>query len=150
MTDLHLPTLRQANTGDWKVIEALLLESGLPVDDLDPEKVSGFLVAEDESEIVGLIGLQLHDRIGLLRSLVVSKPARSLGLGGKLVGALESAAQVAGVTELWLLTTDAQRFFERHGFEIVAREAVPASIQQTEEFSSLCPGTAFLMRKKLA
>ncbi len=144
-----MPSLRQAESRDWKVIKTLLLETGLPVDDLDAEKICAFLVAEDQSEVLGLIGLQLYDTIGLLRSLVVAKDARRSGLGGKLVGALESAAQAAGVTELWLLTIDAEKFFERHGFEIVAREAAPASIQQTEEFSSLCPGTAFLMRKIL-
>jgi len=150
MTDLHMPTLRQARIGDWAMIRALLLESGLPVDDLDAEKARDFLVAEDESEVIGLIGLQLCDRIGLLRSLVVAKKARSLGLGGKLVGSLEAAAQAAGVTELWLLTIDAEKFFGRHGFEMAERDAAPASIQQTEEFSDLCPGTAFLMRKSLA
>ena len=149
MTDLHMPTLRQASIDDWDMIEALLLESSLPIDDLDSEKVPDFLVAEDESEVIGLIGLQLYDKIGLLRSLVVAKKARSLGLGGKLVGSLESAAQAAGVRELWLLTVDAEKFFERHGFEIAERDTAPESIQRSEEFSDLCPGTAFLMRKSL-
>ncbi len=129
------------------MIEALLIESGLPVDDLGADNLDGFLVAEDGVKLVGLIGLQLYGTIGLLRSLVVARDARKLGLGGKLVGALESAAQAAGVTELWLLTIDAENFFERHDFEIMARDAAPASIQQTDEFSNLCPGTAFLMRK---
>ena len=150
MTDLHMPTLRQADTGDWSKIRALLLESGLPVDDLAAEKLDGFLVAEDGSELVGLIGLQLFDTIGLLRSLVVASKARRLGLGSKLVGALESAAQAAGVTELWLLTIDAEKFFERYGFDIVTRDTAPSSIRETDEFRDLCPGTAFLMRKILA
>lgn len=149
MTDLHMPTLRQADRADWRVIEALLLESGLPVDDLDADSLEGFLIAEDDSKVVGLIGLQLYGAVGLLRSLVVTKAARRLGLGGKLVGALESAADVAGVTELWLLTVDANRFFERHGFEVVARDLVPASITQSEEFTDLCPGSAFLMHKNI-
>ena len=147
MIDLHMPMLRQANPKDWEVIEALLIESGLPVDDLGADNLDGFLVAEDGVKLVGLIGLQLYGTIGLLRSLVVARDARKLGLGGKLIGALESAAQAAGVTELWLLTIDAENFFERHDFEIMARDAAPASIQQTDEFSNLCPGTAFLMRK---
>lgn len=150
MTDLHMPTLRQADAGDWRVIEALLVDSGLPVDDLRADNLDGFLVAEDGSSLVGLIGLQLYGTIGLLRSLVVAKEARRLGLGGKLIGALESAAQSAGVTELWLLTIDAEDFFGRHGFDIVTRNAAPAAIQQTEEFRDLCPGTAFLMRKEMA
>lgn len=145
-----MPTLRQAGPSDWAAVEALLLESGLPVDDLGEDKLDGFLVAEDGSELLGLIGLELYGTIGLLRSLVVAKEARRLGLAGKLIGALESAAEVAGVTELWLITVDAENFFGRHGFEIVTRDSVPEKIQQTEEFSDLCPGNAFLMQKKIA
>jgi len=149
VTDLHMPTLRQAREGDWKAIGQLLQESGLPIADLGPDKLDGFLVVEDGDELAGLIGLQVFGTTGLLRSLVVAQQARSAGLGGELVGALESAAQTAGIRELWLLTIDAERFFERQGFDIVNRETVPNVIRETDEFSDLCPGDAFLMMKKL-
>jgi len=144
-----MPTLRRAKPDDWSAVQALLLAAELPVDDLGPEKLDGFLIAEDEDVTVGLIGLDVLGTLGLLRSLVVAKDARSSGLGGKLVGALESAAETAGITELWLLTIDAERFFQRHNFEIVDRSAAPDEIRQTDEFSALCPGTAYLMRKSL-
>ncbi len=149
MTDLHMPALRQARPGDWRAIRTLLSDAGLPVTDLDQEKLDGFLVAVDDEEVVGLIGLEVFGRTGLLRSLVVATGARRAGLGGKLVGALESAAEVAGIEELWLLTIDAERFFERQGFTIVEREVVPDSIRQTDEFGGLCPDTAYLMMKRL-
>ena len=149
MTSIGMPTLRRAKPDDWSAVQALLLAAELPVDDLGPEKLDGFLIAEDEDVTVGLIGLDVLGTLGLLRSLVVAKDARSSGLGGKLVGALESAAETAGITELWLLTIDAERFFQRHNFEIVDRSAAPDEIRQTDEFSALCPGTAYLMRKSL-
>ncbi len=150
MSDLHMPTLRSANADDWSAINSLLAGEDLPVDDLDAEKVSDFLIAEDDGDILGLIGLELYRTIGLLRSLVITKRARRLGLGGKLVGALESAAETAGVTELWLLTIDAQQFFERLGYKIIGREHVPDSIRKTDEFAGLCPDTAYLMMKRLS
>lgn len=149
MTSLNMPTLRQARPNDWSAVQALLLAVDLPVDDLGSQRLDGFLIAEDDDAVVGLIGLEVLGTVGLLRSLVVAKDARSSGLGGKLVGALESAAEAAGITELWLLTIDAEQFFQRHNFEIVDRTAAPDEIQQTDEFSSLCPGTAYLMRKSL-
>lgn len=149
MTDVHMPTLRQAKADDWDAIRALLLESRLPTDDLGPDKLDAFLVAEDGGKLAGLIGLQVFGTTGLLRSLVVAEDARRAGLGGKLVGALESAAQTAGIRDLWLLTIDAERFFERQGFTIVERDSVPDGIRSTEEFAGLCPATAFLMRKVL-
>ena len=150
MTDLHMPTLRQARAADWDTIRGLLLESDLPVDDLGPDRLDGFLVAEDGDELAGLIGLQVFGTTGLLRSLVVARAARRAGLGGKLVGALESAAQTAGIRDLWLLTIDANGFFERQGFTVVNRDTAPPSIRETDEFSELCPDGAFLMQKSLS
>jgi len=144
-----MPTLRQARGEDWSAVDQLLQEAGLPSADLGPGKLDGFLVAEDGDVLAGLIGLQIVGTTGLLRSLVVAKQVRSAGLGGKQVGALEAAAQTAGIGELWLLTIDAERFFERQGFSIVNREAVPDVIRKTDEFSVLCPDDAFLMMKKL-
>ena len=144
-----MPTLRQARHADWQTVCDLLLASGLPVDDLAPDRLDGFLVAEDGDQVVGLIGLDVLGTTGLLRSLVVAEPARRIGLGGKLVGALESAAQTAGITDLWLLTIDAEKFFERHGFDIVDREVAPAEIRDTDEFGNLYPQTAYLMTKSL-
>ncbi len=144
-----MPILRQARPADWSAVQDLLLASKLPVDDLGPEKLAGFLIAEDDNLTVGLIGLQIVGTIGLLRSLVVEKTARSSGLGSRLIGALESAAEAAGIVELWLLTIDAERFFQRHNYEIVDRVAAPHEIRQSDEFNVLCPDDAHLMRKIL-
>lgn len=149
MTDIHMPGLRGARPRDWEAIRALLVDAALPVDDLGPDALDEFLVAIDADQIVGLIGLEVVGKTGLLRSLVVARDARRAGLGGKLVGALESAAQTAGLDSLWLLTIDAERFFERQGFSIVSRTQVPDSIRQTGEFRELCPETAHLMMKSL-
>ncbi len=144
-----MPTLRQAVPGDWDTVQDLLLAADLPINDLGPERLDGFLIAQDENATVGLIGLEILGTVGLLRSLVVARNARNSGLGGKLVGALESAALAAGITELWLLTIDAERFFQRHDFEIIDRTAAPDEVRQTDEFSALCPDSAHLMRKSL-
>ncbi len=146
---LGTPTVRQARPDDWDLVRALLLAADLPVDDLGPGRLGGFLIAEDDEAMLGLIGLDIFGAAGLLRSLVVAKGARGSGLGGKLVGAIEAAAAAAGIGELWLLTIDAERFFQRHEFEIVDRTIAPDDIRQTDEFSKLCPDNALLMRKTL-
>ena len=148
-TNNDRPTLRQARSSDWDNVRTLLLDAGLPVADLGPSRLGDFLIAEDEGLIVGLIGLELLDTLGLLRSLVVHKSVRGGGVGSSLLAALEAAARAVGVAELWLLTIDAERFFERQGFQIVARSLAPDAIRTTAEFSDLCPGTAYLMRKTI-
>lgn len=127
----------------------LLSGAELPIDDLGPGLLERFLIAELDDEVVGLVGLEVYDTTGLLRSLVVAEKSRNTGLGEKLVGALEKAAQAAGVRDLWLLTIDAAGFFTRQGYDIVTRDAAPEVIRHSKEFAELCPDSAYLMMKNL-
>ncbi len=145
--------VRDARQNDWGDVRQLLDEAGLPVADLGPEQLADFLVAErpgsDQSETLGIIGLQRFNQTALLRSLVVSEHDRKSGLGRRLVTAVEANACCAGVKDLWLLTIDAERFFESLGYKMMSRESAPDSIRDTQEFSGLCPDGAYLMRKVL-
>lgn len=145
--------VRDARQNDWGDVRQLLDEAGLPVADLGPDQLVDFLVAErpgsDQSETLGIIGLQRFNQTALLRSLVVSEHDRKSGLGRRLVSAVEANACCAGVKDLWLLTIDAERFFESLGYKMMSRESAPDSIRNTQEFSGLCPDGAYLMRKVL-
>jgi amino-acid N-acetyltransferase len=50
---------------------------------------------------------------------------------------------------VFLLTTAAERFFPKFGFEPVDREQVPPSVGASVEFQSACPASAIVMRKQL-
>lgn len=145
--------IRQAQAKDWPAIADLLGAADLPVGDLAPERLEGFLVALDTlstpPSVSGTIGLQAFGSAGLLRSLVVEPGHRSAGIGRQLVQALEDKAQAEGLTDLWLLTVDAEVFFWKLDYHIVERNKAPASIRGTQEFTSLCPDTAHLMHKPL-
>ena len=125
----------------------MLADAGLPVEDVTIDHLA--LVAEQGGAVCGLIGLEQFKQLGLLRSLVIAREYRGAGLGGLLVDALEQLAMAQDISELWLLTIDADGWFARLGYAEQARELAPAVIQQTEEFSSLCPGDAVLMKKSL-
>ena len=132
---------------DVSTARQLLSAAGLPIEDVTFERLA--LVAEKDGELAGLVGLEQFIEIGLLRSLIVSPANRSGGVGKALVSALERMAMEKGVSELWLLTIDADAWFAQLGYRAQEREAAPPAIQQTDEFSSLCPGDAALMRKNL-
>ncbi len=142
--------IRPAQASDLKVVIAWLDGAGLPADDLRAAHMELFLLATQAAKPVGMIGLEKFAELGLLRSLLVENACRGNGLGAQLVAALEAKAQSHDIAELWLLTIDADPFFARLGFDIVERADAPASIQATAEFSSLCPGDAVLMCKKIA
>jgi len=86
--------------------------------------------------------------VALLRSLAVNSKCRGRGCGTALVAQAELFAQSQGVREIYLLTTTAQRFFERLGYARVLREGAPGAIQRTQEFSTLCSsGSAFMVKR---
>ena len=140
-------TIRPATAMDLEATFELLENAGLPVSDLSAEML--ILVAEKNNNFQGVIGIEAFDDIALLRSLAVSADARGTGIGPALVTALEVSSRADGVVELWLLTIDADRFFTKLGYETRDRADVPDAIRNTAEFSSLCPGDAVLMSKRL-
>ncbi len=142
-------TVIPAAPADLPEILALLATTNLPVADISATGDIEFLVARRDAQICGAVGLERYGRFGLLRSLVVDPGQRSKRLGRRLVGCLESTARAAGVDELWLLTTDADRYFEGLGFETRGRGEAPAAIAMTREFADLCPADSVLMQKKL-
>lgn len=111
--------------------------------------MGAFLFAFRDARQVGMIGLESYGDCGLLRSLYVDDASRGLGLGSKLLAALEAKAAGDALHELWLLTIDADPFFARHDYQVMQRSDAPVAIQDSAEFSSLCPGDAVLMRKRL-
>lgn len=134
---------------DLAQVLRLVGEAGLPIDDLDEADLSHFLGLGPRNRPVGVVGLELLGATALLRSLAVDTGARGEGSGTALVEAAEGHAMREGVEVVYLLTTSAERFFERLGYARVSRESAPPEIQRTREFSEMCPAGAALMMKYL-
>jgi amino-acid N-acetyltransferase len=128
---------------------ALLGTLGLPASDLTDEHLKDFLFCGSPHNLTAVVGLEIFQVDGLLRSLAVAPSAQRTGLGSTLVRHAERRARERGVRALYLLTHTAQPFFERLGYRVVAREACPASIQSSAEFARLCPASAVLLMKVL-
>lgn len=142
--------IRAAQSEDLEAIKALLEESELPVADVNAAMLADFVVAEDEGgRIVGSVGLERLGVNALLRSLAVARTARHARLGTMLVAHAESMARASDMSDLWLLTTTAARFFRRMGYVDVDRSKVAAEVKSTTQFAQLCPATAACMRKTL-
>lgn len=68
----------QAKTYRDKIIELLAAEK-LPVDDL-PETLDNFIVAIQDGEVIGIGGVEVYAKYGLLRSLAVHPEHRKAGI----------------------------------------------------------------------
>lgn len=134
--------------GSLDEVKALLTANGLPVSDLTAEV--HLLGGRLDGRLVGVVGLEACGEVGLLRSLAVETAHRGGGLGSELVAAVEQLASDRGIAGLYLLTTTAEPWFARRGYQRLPREAAPDGIRSTAEFSSICPASSAFMRKPLA
>lgn len=130
-------------------VEALLAEAQLPTADLATSRSLSLLGLREEGRLVGVVGIEVHGRVGLLRSLAVIPTRRNAGIGTGLVSSAEAWAAERGVETLYLLTTTAADFFARQGYEALSRSEAPTAIAATAQFSDLCPGSSSFMRKEL-
>ena len=145
MTDAVIAT---ANASDIDVVEALLEHEHLPLAGLR-DHLEQLFVARAGHRIVGCAALEMYEDGALLRSVAVDAEYRGTGLGSDLTRTALDLAGRRGVPAVYLLTTTAEQFFPRFGFEVVDRADVPHSVRQSAEFSYACPSSALILRKRL-
>lgn len=138
----------RARPEDAASIRQLLETHQLPVDDLEAH-LGTAVVARHKGAVVGSAALEVYRDGGLLRSVAVSPELAGRGLGRRLTEAIIDLAGSLGTPALYLLTTTAQTYFPAFGFEEINRSAVPESVKASVEFTSACPSTAVVMRKRL-
>lgn len=117
----------------------------MPTTELQEQSLDSFLVCRDERGVVGAVGFEFYGEAVLLRSLVVAPEARNQRIGANLAHAAEMLAHRQGAKSIYLLTTNATNYFAARGYRVIAREDAPPAIQQSTQFSAVCPSTAILM-----
>lgn len=142
--------IRPARAAELPAVLRLLADAGLPGAGVADHFPHAFLVAAGAESLDGLIGVEVYGDAGLLRSAVVRPERRGTGLGQRLARAAAEWARERGVRELFLLTTTAEDFFSRIGFERVERATLPAALGASAELRGACPATAVAMRLPLA
>ena len=137
-----------AHAADLPDVLALLERSRLPSDGLAAH-VASTLVAKDRGRIVGSAALELHGRVGLLRSVAVAPSQRGRGLGERLTHDRIAWARDNNLRALYLLTTTAADYFAVLGFCTLDRREAPHEIRTSREFSDACPQSAVFMHLPL-
>ena len=137
--------ISRANLGDLPAVLALVEQCGLLQTGI-AEAIASFLVARSDYDLVGCAGLEKYGEVGLLRSVAVAPSARGTGIGSRLLQGMSAAARADGLRELFLLTTTAASYFEKHGFIITPRSSAPVQVAESWEFRVGCPQSAVVMR----
>jgi len=141
--------IHAAEARDLPAVRRLLETQHLPLGGID-EQVSTMVVAKQGTTVVGAAAVELYADGALLRSVVVDPAVQGQGLGHRLSDAALAIAKNRGTQTAFLLTTTAEKFFPKLGFEQIVRDEVPSSVQTSIEFQSACPASAVVMRKRLA
>jgi GNAT superfamily N-acetyltransferase len=134
------PAVRFAQPGDWPAIATLLVELGRGVAEgavEDPTHRIQFaghlrqignvtLVAELGSEVVGMLDMEYHQRLGdhrpqaRINDVVVTESARGRGVGDALLTQAEALARKRGCFRMALVTAGwregTHRFYDRNGW----------------------------------
>ena len=98
--------------------------------------VREFHVAEDNSTIVGCVALDVIWRdMAEIKSLAVAPQCRGTGIGLALARAGVANARRLGAGEIFVLTYE-QAFFEKMGFRLIDRGALP---EKTWQECIACP-----------
>jgi amino-acid N-acetyltransferase len=126
------------------IIQHFLRESHLPLAGLERDLWQAWLAWKDGTPIA-CAGLERYGERALLRSVAVASPWRRQGIGSLLVQAVVREAQALAIREIYLLTEGAESFFERLGFQPIARDDVPEALHASAEWRGACPQTATVM-----
>jgi len=142
--------IQKANKIDLPEINQLLKAADLPL--VDPEEFTNYFYksTDQENKVNSAIGLEIYENYGLLRSMVVDPNYRNKGIAGILIDQVVKSATDIGLHEIYLLTSTAEKYFLKKGFEVKNREHCPAEIKGSKEYSSICPSSSSLMSKKIS
>jgi len=139
-------TIQDGRPGDLDEVRALLTGVGLSTDGV-VEHIADFLVARENGRLVATAALEDHGTAGLLRSVAVAPDRQRWGLARYLTNASIERARGRSLAAVYLLTRDAQRYFERHGFRPIDRNEVRPAVRQSTQFQeeSCASATAMVL-----
>jgi GNAT superfamily N-acetyltransferase len=132
------PAIRACNSADLQEIFAIINDSAvaykdaipadrwhepyMPREELEHELAAGvqFSGYVEKGVLLGVMGIQEIKDATLIRHAYVRTLARNQGIGGKLLEHLLAQTQRPVLIGTWAAATWAIRFYERHGFTLVA------------------------------
>ena len=97
-------------------------EPYMPGDELDGEIAAGvvFWGYEEDGRLLGVMGLQSVRDVDLIRHAYTMPDRQRHGIGGALLGHLRQLSTRRILVGTWAAADWAIRFYQRHGFELVA------------------------------
>ena len=142
--------IRPAEGRDRRAIAELLSANKLvPLDETAQFGPQYAVAVNGDGIVVGVAGYERYGSDILLRSVAVSEPCRSSGIGARLTADRLAHASAQGCGAAYLLTDTARGYWERLGFSRIDRQAAPEPITRSHEWAAACPSSATAMFRSL-
>jgi amino-acid N-acetyltransferase len=94
-------------------------------DDEIATNIRSYTIALKNEKVVGYGALHIHSKnLAEIRSLIIEKSHRALGIGGEIVKMLLKEAKCLDLKDVFCLTFK-KEFFERLGFSEIPKESLP-------------------------
>ena len=114
---------------DMQLLVAPEVQSGVILarnDDEIATNIRSYILAKQDDRLLGFGALHFHtQKLGEVRSLIVSPDARGKGAGKNIVGELIKSAKELKAEQIFTLTYK-REFFEGLGFSEIPKEDLPA------------------------
>lgn len=135
----------KAKDSNYQHIIDLLKENNLPTQGVK-SILKNTYIAMDEDIIIGCAAIEVYSKAALLRSVAVSNKYRGKGIGLELTKKSIDLSKNKNIKEIFLLTETAENYFTKLDFTQITRNEAPKEIQQSKEFSIICPQSASVLK----
>ncbi|MHA1948083.1 MAG: GNAT family N-acetyltransferase [Candidatus Hodarchaeales archaeon] len=95
---------------DLAEVFTLLKLVDLPVEGVK-EHFNNFFVVKKEKTIVGCVGIEIYENVGLLRSVALHPSFQGKGIGQQMVNKMEAYSVENRLDRIYLLTDTTESFF---------------------------------------
>lgn len=139
-----MKTIQEAQISDYPRIKELLRACDLHESDIKSQNQSFFVIKENDA-ILATACIEAYGSNAIFRSFAVESKHRNQQLGTSLYKHVLDTIRNDGINSLYLLTTTASDYFAKQGWIRIKRNTVPKEVQQSSEFSEICPSSAICM-----
>jgi quercetin dioxygenase-like cupin family protein/GNAT superfamily N-acetyltransferase len=142
------PSIRLCRSGDFETIHAIINDAAeayrgiipadcwhepyMPREDLRRQIEQGimFYGYAVDGQLVAVMGIQHVQEVTLIRHAYVRTSHRQHGIGGQLLSCLRGLTRRPVLIGTWADAKWAIRFYQKHGFRLVARKQVPGLLNR--------------------
>ncbi len=127
---------KKPTIADLPEIYLLLEELDLPTIGVS-DHLDNFFISVHDTKIIGIIGLEIYNKVALLRSVGVKPSYQGNKIGDGLLTVIFEYARFKSIEKIYLFTDTAPKWFERYGFIKISNDQLDPILLQSKEYT-LC------------